>query len=742
MSSRTDPTTGDGADAPASAVEATPASAVKAPYVPPTVPHATCPSAVPRRASYSHPSLFFNRELSWLDFNWRVLAQALDERVPLMERIRFVSIASSNLDELFRKRVGGLKRQLAARVTTLTPDGRTPAQQLALLRSGALEMYATLGSTWETMLRPRLASQADVHIQRWDDLDEDEQERLRDHFLAHIFPILTPLAVDPGHPFPFISDLSLSFAIILRHPARGTEHFARLKVPTRRGRWLPLSDKGHFVPVEEVIRHNLRELFRGMEIVSASLFRITRNVEPKRDDEETDDLVEMIEDELRERRFAPVVRLEVEASMPDAARRLLLKELDLRPDDVYEATGLIDMSGCTSLASVVGAEHAFGPWEPVVPERLARRDLSDGIFGVIRERDLLVHHPYESFRASVQRFVEEAADDERVVAIKQTLYRTSDESPIIKALIRAAEAGKQVAVLVEVKARFDEERNLEWGEQLEEAGVHVTYGLVGLKTHSKVTLVVREEADRLRTYCHFGTGNYHAQTARFYTDLGLFTCQEEIGSDLVNLFHYLTGYAPEQHYRRLLIAPRDMRQAFVDLIRHEVALQKKHGNGHIIAKMNALDDVDMIQELYKASAAGVKIELIVRGHCRLRPGLERFSENITVRSIIGRFLEHSCVYLFGNGGEPRVFTGSADWQRRNLDDRVEVIVEVDDAVARSRMVNLLTLSLADERQSWTLGPDGVYTPTVPPSADTPSFQERLMRRARERNRADTGWDIG
>ena len=341
----------------------------------------------------------------------------------------------------------------------------------------------------------------------------------------------------------------------------------------------------------------------------------------------------------------------------------------------------------------------------------------------------------------MQRFVEEATDDERVVAIKQTLYRTSDESPIIKALIRAAEAGKQVAVLVEVKARFDEERNLEWGEQLEEAGVHVTYGLVGLKTHSKVTLVVREEPDGLRTYCHFGTGNYHSKTARFYTDLGLFTCDAEIGSDLVNLFHYLTGYAPEQHYRRLLVAPRDMRRTFVELIRHEVALQKKHGNGHIVAKMNALDDVDMIQELYKASAAGVKIELVVRGHCRLRPGLERFSENITVRSIIGQFLEHSRVYLFGNGGEPRVFTGSADWQRRNLDDRVEVIVEVEDANARQRLINLLTLSLADERQSWLLGPDGVYTPTVPADADALSFQERLMRRARERNRADAVWDI-
>ncbi len=403
---------------------------------------------------------------------------------------------------------------------------------------------------------------------------------------------------------------------------------------------------------------------------------------------------------------------------------------------------MIDFADCSALADVVSADHAFGPWEPVVPERLARRDLSDGIFGVIRERDLLVHHPYESFRASVQRFVEEAAADENVVAIKQTLYRTSDESPIVKALIKAAEAGKQVAVLIEVKARFDEERNLEWGERLEEAGVHVTYGLVGLKTHSKVTLVVREEPTGLRTYCHFGTGNYHPKTARFYTDLGLFTCDEEIGSDLVNLFHYLTGYAPEQHYRRLLVAPRDMRRTFVELIRHEVALQKKHGTGHIVAKMNALDDVDMIQELYKASAAGVKIELVVRGHCRLRPGLERFSENIT------RALDHRAF--------PRAQPRLPLRQRRRA-ARLHRLGRLaapqprrprrgdrggEDADARQRLINLLTLSLADERQSWLLGPDGVYTPTVPAEADALGYQDRLMRRARERNRADAVWDIG
>ncbi len=484
------------------------------------VPHATHPSAVPKRATVAHPSLYFNRELSWLDFNTRVLVQALDERVPLLERVRFLCIAAANLDEFFRKRVGGLKRQVEARVTTLTPDGRTPAQQLALAREAVLPVYAALVETWEQTLRPLLREVVGLHLHHYADLDDDQQDALNAHFRTHIFPILTPLAVDPGHPFPFISDLSLSFAITLRHPARGTEHFARLKVPTHRGRWLPLGEPLHYVPVEEVIRHNLHELFRGMEILSAHLFRVTRNVEPEREDDETTDLVEMIEVELRERRFAPVVRLEVEADMPPHVRELLARELELSEVDVYESTGLIDLTDCSALSGVTAPEHVFAPWEPVVPPRLARRNLPDGIFGVIREGDLLVHHPYESFRASVQRFVEEAAADPHVVAIKQTLYRTSDESGVVEALIRAAEAGKQVAVLVEVKARFDEENNLEWGEKLEQAGVHVTYGLVGLKTHAKVTLVVREEDGRLRTYAHFGTGNYHPKTARFYTDVG------------------------------------------------------------------------------------------------------------------------------------------------------------------------------------------------------------------------------
>ena len=524
---------------------------------------------------------------------------------------------------------------------------------------------------------------------------------------------------------------------MLRHPVADTEHFARIKVPTARGRWIKLTRKGACVPVEEVIAHNLHELFRGMEIVSVHAFRVTRNADVGREDEDADDLIEQISEEMRERRFAPVVRLEVESDMPPRVRELLQREMLLGNDDMYECAGMLDVQSCASVANMPHpAGLDYEPWQAIVPTRL-RTAISDSdvsIFDVIRERDLLVHHPYESFRLSVQRFVEEAALDDRVVAIKQTLYRTSEESPIIEALMRAAESGKQVAVLVEVKARFDEENNIEWGQKLEKAGVHVTYGLMGLKTHAKVTLVIREESDRPRAYCHIGTGNYNPSTARFYTDPGLFTTRPDISADLINLFHYLTGYAPEQHYRRLLIAPREMRRRFVDLIRREVQRHKRSGNGRIIAKMNALDDLEMIQELYRASQAGVPVDLIVRGHCRLRPGLERISENIRVRSIVGRYLEHSRIYQFGEGDDARLFHGSADWQRRNLDDRVESIVQIDDEIARARLMRTLQLALEDRRQSWVLQPDGTYCLLVPENAEeNVGFQERLMQRAHYRS---------
>lgn len=710
------------------------------------VPKATSPRPVPRGASLEHPHLFFNRELSWLDFNWRVLYQAIDDRTPLLERVRFLAITSTNLDEFFRKRVGGLKRQAAAGVRALSPDGRTPQEQLALIRAAVLPMYRTMNKVWEDVLRPALIDNAGIHIVDYGSLSDPQKKRLHTYFQENIFPILTPLAVDPGHPFPFISNLSLSLAVLLRHPARGTEHFARLKVPTSRGRWVALDEPYHYVPIEQIIANNLFELFRGMEIEYVHAFQITRNADIRRDEEEAEDLTEMISEELRERRFAPVVRLEVERSMPDKIRHLLMRELSLSADDIYDSDGLIDHSSTEFFATRDFPDLKYEPWEPVVPPRLLfegeTKDEPD-IFSIIRNGELVVHHPYESFRASVQRFVEEAAVDSKVLAIKQTLYRTSEESPIIEALVRAAERGKQVAVLVEVKARFDEESNIEWGHMLEKSGVHVTYGLVGLKTHTKVTLVIREESAGLTAYCHIGTGNYNPTTARLYSDIGLFTCAPSIGYDAIDLFHYLTGYAPEQHYRKLIVAPRDMRRAFIAHIRREIENQTTRGTGRIIAKMNALDDVEMIGELYEASMAGVKIDLIVRGHCRLRPGLRHYSENIRVMSVVGRFLEHSRIYYFHNDGRPLVYIGSADWQRRNLDDRVEAVVPIENTDLKQNLIGILHLCLNDRRQAWDLHADGRFKQRRDDGPDAQlGFQEVLMQRAKQRLiDKDAPWDI-
>ena len=710
------------------------------------VPKATSPRPVPKGAPLDHPHLFFNRELSWLDFNWRVIQQAIDERTPILERVRFLAIASTNLDEFFRKRVGGLKRQAAAGVRALSPDGRTPQEQLSLIRSAVLPMYHTMNKLWEETLKPALVEQAGIQIIHYGQLTSEQREKLHLYFQANIFPILTPLAVDPGHPFPFISNLSLSLAVLLRHPTRGTEHFARLKVPTSRGRWVALDEPYHYVPLEQVIAHNLFELFRGMEIEHVHAFQITRNADIRRDEEEAEDLTEMISEELRERRFAPVVRLEVERSMPDRIRHLLMRELSLESDDVYSSDGLIDHSSTEFFTTLDFPELKYEPWEPIVPSRLMfegeTKDEPD-IFSIIRNGDLLVHHPFESFRASVQRFVEEAAEDPNVLAIKQTLYRTSEESPIIEALVRAAEGGKQVAVLIEVKARFDEESNIEWGQMLEKSGVHVTYGLVGLKTHTKVTLVIREERVGLRAYCHIGTGNYNPTTARLYTDVGIFTCSPDMGYDAINLFHYLTGYAPEQHYRKLIVAPRDMRKSFITLIEREIEFQKAGGNGRIIAKMNAIDDVEIIGELYRASQAGVKIDLIVRGHCRLRPGLRHYSENIRIVSVVGRFLEHSRIYYFNNDGRPLVHIGSADWQRRNLDDRIEAIVPVEDPDLKQQLIGILHLCLHDRRLGWDLHPEGHFVQRCPSSrSEQMGFHDILMQRARQRlTEKDAPWDI-
>ncbi len=730
------------------------ATAVSSPIAPATdgdfaIPWAVHPQAVPANASLKHPALYFNQELSWIDFNWRVLNLSLDKRAPLLERVKFIAITASNLDEFIQKRVGGLKRLEAAGVRTLSPDGRSPGEQLTLLRAAIHTMHQTMTAVWEQTLKPALAQEAGIVICRYDDLSPFQQRQLAGYFRTQIYPILTPLAVDPGHPFPFISNLSLSLAVILHNPELDTIHFARLKMPPNRWVSVPadpertLPHQEWFLPVEQLVLHHIAEMFPGLEVVSAHPFRITRNADVSRDEEEAEDLLKMISAELRQRRFAPVVQLEVAQAMPDYDRRLLVRELDLKPEDVYAVTGLIALTDCMAIAGMKRPSLKDQPWEPIIPARLqhlGETKENQDIFAIIRHGDLLVHHPYESFTASVQRMVEEAARDPQVVAIKQTLYRTSDESPIVAALTHAAENGKQVAVLVEVKARFDEANNIEWAQQLETAGVHVTYGLVGLKTHTKATLIVRQEADGLRIYCHIGTGNYHPKTARLYTDLGLLTCDPEIGRDLTNLFHYLTGYAPAQQYKKVLLAPRYMRKAFTELIQQEVEHAKLHGNGRIIAKMNALDDVEVIRELYAASQAGVQIDLIVRGHTRLRPGLPGISDNIRLISILGRFLEHDRIFYFHNNGAPNTFIGSADWRGRNLNDRVELITPIEEPALQKRLINILEAALHDNRLAWDLHADGRYTLRHPAEGESEhNFHETLMKQARKGAKGKKSW---
>ena len=703
------------------------------------LPRAVAPHPVPPDVETDHPSLYFNRELSWIDYNWRVLHMAQDPRTPLLERVRFLGIAASNLDGFVRKRVGGLKRQAAADVSTLSADGRTPEEQLALVAKALRTHYQALGTTWTEQLAPTLADEIGLQVRSYDSLSAEQQERLAQYFHTNIFPILTPLAVDPGRPFPFISNMSLSLAVMLRHPQRGTQHFARVKVPTTRSRWLSLEAPLQFVPVEQVIAHHADELFRGMEVEGAYPFRVTRNADVRRDEEEADDLLEMVSERLRERRFAPVVRLEVDTTMPESVQSFLEKKLEVASEDVYVAEGLLDYTDVTALADLHVPDERyrkdlrFPSWTPVTPPRLRSEpgtpEESASVFETIRQKDVLVHHPYESFQNSVQRFIEEAAQDPDVLAIKQILYRTSEASPIVAALVEAAEQGKQVAVLVEVKARFDEEENIEWGRTLEDAGVHVAYGLVGLKTHAQAAIVVRRESDGLRTYGHISTGNYNTQTARRYTDYGLLTCDDGIGHDLTNLFHYLTGYAPEQTYDRLLVAPTNMRSSFLDLIEREVAHEEEGRDGRIIVKMNGLTDPEMIRALYDAAQAGVEIDLIVRGTCRLRPGLSGISDRIRVVSIVGRFLEHDRVFYFRNGGDPVFYIGSADWQRSRLDERVEAVVPVTDADHQARLRRALDWALADARTAWDLRSDGCYVQRTPESEGAEGAQERFMREA-------------
>lgn len=645
---------------------------------------------------------YINRELSWLDFNARVLALAESPRTPLLERAKFLAIFSQNLDEFFQVRVAGLKDQIAAGVKGRTPDGMNAAEQLAAVseRAGALVERAD-----EVFLGPLCAGLASEGIvfSTWTQLDDDDREWATVEFRNRIFPVLTPLAVDPGHPFPYISSLSLNLGVIVRDPTTDQRRFARVKVPQLLPRFVVMPDGEQFVPLEQVIAAHLQELFPGMEVLDHVTFRVTRNADLTVEDEEADDLLAAVEMELRRRRFGKAVRLEVEDDISAEALELIRDELELTDADVVAHAAPLDLGGLFAVADVDRAELRYPHFTPVTQARLAPLDDDEvrDLFVAMVDGDLLMHHPYDSFSRSVEEFIRQAANDPKVLTIKLTLYRTSGDSPIVASLIRAAEMGKQVVALVELKARFDEERNIEWARRLEQAGVHVVYGMVGLKTHTKTCLVVRDEGDSVRRYCHIGTGNYNSKTARMYEDVGLLTADVDLGADLTQLFNYLTGYARDVHYSKLLVAPHSLRPGLVSLIRNE--RRAAPGTGHIIMKINSLADADMIDELYAASQAGVKVELVVRGICCLRPGVPGLSDNITVRSIVGRYLEHSRIYRFANGrgpGEELHFIGSADLMPRNLDRRVEALVPVRAPDLRVRMDEILAVSLADDTLAW------------------------------------------
>jgi polyphosphate kinase len=678
------------------------------------------------------PSLYINRELSWLEFNRRVLHEALDPRTPLLERLKFLGIAGSNLDEFFQVRVAGLKRQVSAGIVERTADGMTPEAQLHAIAQTVRELVRQDRRCLHDELLPQLAEHGVVLHARLRDVPREERARLDAYFHSNVFPVLTPLAVDPGHPFPYISNLSLSLAVVLRGND-GEERFARVKVPKILPRWVPLVSPNQFVPLEEVIGANLESLFPGVEILGWYTFRITRNTDLQiEDNDEADDLLSLIQEEVRNRRFAEVVRIEVHASMPASLRGLLLAEFSeqqepparpLTMEDLYEVPGMLDTADLQSLAGLDIPALRDPPFHPSTQPRLAA---PRSIFEVIREGDILLHHPYDSFATSVERFIQTAADDPDVLAIKLTLYRTGGDSSIARMLAHAAERGKQVAVLIELQARFDEENNIVWAQRLEDVGVHVSYGVTGLKTHAKVALVVRREDDTMRRYLHIGTGNYNPKTARIYTDFGLLTVDPEIGADLTDLFNVLTGFGSPSGYRRLIVAPRGMRERFLAMIHREAEHHRAGRPARIMAKMNALVDPDIIAALYQASQAGVPIDLIVRGICCLRPGLAGISESIRVISIVGRFLEHSRAYYFLNGGEEEVYIGSADWMPRNLDRRIEAVTPVEEAAHRQTLREILLLMWQDNRQGWELQPDGSYRQRRPAPGEAERASQRLL----------------
>lgn len=655
------------------------------------------------------PELYLNRELTWLEFNRRVLHMAADPQTPLLERVKFIAIVSNNLDEFFMKRIGGLKQQIAAGIRTPTIDGRTPLEQVTECQASVRELHKEQNQTFRE-LHGLLAAEG-IKLVDYADLKKQEQDTLRSHFIANIFPLLTPLAMDPGHPFPFISNLTLNLLVSLRYPGGSSNHLARLKVPVAKDiapRFLRVGAGNTFVALNDVLTNNLDLLFPGMEIVSCELFRVTRNANVEVDEEEADDLLAMIESELRDRHFAPIVRLQVAPGMTAEHRGMLAAELGLDEDaDVFETGSLMAMRDLFEIADLdIPALHDV-PHNAIDHTRLAHD--SRNIFHIIRERGaLLLQHPYESFSSSVERFLRTASEDPKVLAIKMTLYRTSAKGNIIHSLVEAARNGKQVAVLIELKARFDEAANIGWARRLEQAGIHVTYGVVGLKTHSKVILVVRKDYAGLQRYVHIGTGNYHAGTAHMYSDLGMLTNDKAIAQDLTELFNALTGYSPSPRYRKLLTSPFTLKKALIEKIDREIKLHSKQSPGLIQLKMNALEDVDITKALYRAAITGVSVDLIVRDTCRLRPGIPGLTESVRVISVVGRFLEHARIYYFKNAGTEEYFIGSADLMKRNLESRVEVVAPVENDKLQQELRLILDVQLSSQRNVWEMQSDGSY----------------------------------
>ena len=688
---------------------------------------------------------FIDRELTWLDFNERVLEQAEDHTLPLLERAWFLSIFSSNLDEFYMVRVAGLMRRIKAGITPVRASGLDAHQVLAQVTSRTKELTARQAALFQEDIRPALAER-NVKILGWDELNSDQQERLTRYFRHQIYPVLTPLAVDPSHPFPYISGLSLNLAVILRNPRSGKEHFARIKVPDSLprliqvpGRELDAADKAAgcaVIPIEIVIGQHLDHLFPGMDILEHHLFRVTRNEDLEVEEDDAENLLKAMEKELERRRFGDCVRLEVEDTISSFTRRYLVRALGLKGDDVFELPAPLDLTCLNQLHDLDIPDLKYPRFVPVTAAGLAAYESSSApdVFAAMREHDVLLHHPYDSFSTSVQEFVAQAAADPKVLAIKQTLYRTSGDSPIVDALIEAAEAGKQVVAIVEIKARFDEEANISWARKLERAGVHVVYGMVGLKTHCKLLLVVRQESDGLRRYCHVGTGNYHPKTARGYEDLGLLTCDRDVAQDLTTLFNQLSGYAPRARFRRLLVAPRGLRDGLVEHIEQEIANHKAGLPAWIRIKVNSIVDETVIDALYRASRAGVPVDIVVRGICGLRAGVEGLSENIRVRSILGRFLEHSRIYAFAGGGQTELFIGSADLMHRNLDRRVEALVRITDPAMVEDLEWLVTHCASDDVASWHLQPDGSWERRLLDAEGNrlEDIQDSLMARARSR----------